>query len=207
MAARYRRLGFIGIPLVAALVGCASSPGSDGPCNPQQLPKLVGITNVNYLLRGVATELCPLTCPPGPNGVATCNERDLSYSVLVPDFQNLDTYVPGSVGLYMGEQMRAALSQQCHSQIVQADFGKYFRLSGDGLAVLTRNPNDIQNDEHRMQDVVVGTYSFQGNKLSLFVRKTQGSTGMIKKMVARDIQYSCQGGQFSIREDASLLRP
>lgn len=207
MAARYRRLGFIGIPLVAALVGCASSPGSDGPCNPQQLPKLVGITNVNYLLRGVANELCPLTCPPGPNGVATCNERDLSHSVLVPDFQNLDTYVPGSVGLYMGEQMRAALSQQCHSQIVQADFGKYFRLSGDGLAVLTHNPNDIQNEEHRMQDVVVGTYSFQGNKLSLFVRKTQGSTGMIKKMVARDIQYSCQGGQFSIREDASLPRP
>lgn len=207
MAARYRRLGFIGIPLVAALVGCASSPGSDGPCNPQQLPKLVGITNVNYLLRGVANELCPLTCPPGPNGVATCNERDLSHSVLVPDFQNLDTYVPGSVGLYMGEQMRAALSQQCHSQIVQADFGKYFRLSGDGLAVLTRNPNDIQNEEHRMQDVVVGTYSFQGNKLSLFVRKTQGSTGMIKKMVARDIQYNCQGGQFSIREDASLPRP
>lgn len=207
MAARYRRLGFIGIPLVAALVGCASSPGSDGPCNPQQLPKLVGITNVNYLLRGVANELCPLTCPPGPNGVATCNERDLSHSVLVPDFQNLDTYVPGSVGLYMGEQMRAALSQQCHSQIVQADFGKYFRLSGDGLAVLTRNPNDIQNEEHRMQDVVVGTYSFQGNKLSLFVRKTQGSTGMIKKMVARDIQYSCQGGQFSIREDASFPRP
>lgn len=207
MAARYRRLGFIGIPLVAALVSCASSPGSDGPCNPQQLPKLVGITNVNYLLRGVANELCPLTCPPGPNGVATCNERDLSHSVLVPDFQNLDTYVPGSVGLYMGEQMRAALSQQCHSQIVQADFGKYFRLSGDGLAVLTRNPNDIQNEEHRMQDVVVGTYSFQGNKLSLFVRKTQGSTGMIKKMVARDIQYSCQGGQFSIREDASLPRP
>lgn len=207
MAARYRRLGFIGIPLVAALVGCASSPGSDGPCNPQQLPKLVGITNVNYLLRGVASELCPLTCPPGPNGMATCHERDLSHSVLVPDFQNLDTYVPGSVGLYMGEQMRAALSQQCHSQIVQADFGKYFRLSGDGLAVLTRNPNDIQNDEHRMQDVVVGTYSFQGNKLSLFVRKTQGSTGMIKKMVARDIQYSCQGGQFSIREDASFPRP
>ncbi|MFW9620713.1 MAG: FlgO family outer membrane protein [Macromonas sp.] len=171
------------------------------------MPKLVGITNVNYLLRGVANELCPLTCPPGPNGVATCNERDLSHSVLVPDFQNLDTYVPGSVGLYMGEQMRAALSQQCHSQIVQADFGKYFRLSGDGLAVLTRNPNDIQNEEHRMQDVVVGTYSFQGNKLSLFVRKTQGSTGMIKKMVARDIQYSCQGGQFSIREDASLPRP
>ncbi len=204
MTTRYR-LGWLGIPLVAALVGCASPSGPTATCSPQQLPKLVGITNVNYLLRGVASELCPLTCPPGRNGVASCQERDLSRSVLVPDFQNLDTYVPGSVGLYMGEQMRAALSQQCASQIVQADFGKYFRLSGDGLAVLTRNPNDIQNDELRTQDVIVGTYSFQGNKLSLFVRKTHGSTGMIKKMVARDIQYSCQGGQYSIVAPSATL--
>ena len=195
MATRYR-LGWLGIPLVAALVGCASPSGPTATCSPQQLPKLVGITNVNYLLRGVGSELCPPTCPPGRNGVAGCEERD---------FQNLDTYVPGSVGLYMGEQMRAALSQQCASQIVQADFGKYFRLSGDGLAVLTRNPNDIQNDELRTQDVVVGTYSFQGNKLSLFVRKTHGSTGMIKKMVARDIQYSCQGGQYSIVAPSATL--
>jgi hypothetical protein len=98
----------------------------------------------------------------------------------------------------MGEQMRAALSMQCHSKIAQIDFGKYFKLTQDGLSALTRNPSEIQHDELKSQDVVVGTYSFQGNKLSVFVRRIQGSSGVIQKMVSNSVTYICRGDEYAI---------
>ncbi len=170
--------------LVAALAACSSVP--DQPCSYRQLPNLLAITDFETLFRTAASDLCPPIQNTG--------------TVLVPDFQNLQTYAPGPTGLYMGEQMRAALSHQCNSPILQVDFGKYLKLNDDGLAVLTRNASDIQANEVRSQNVVVGTYSFQGGKLSVFMRRLNSDNGVIERMVAKEVAYTCDGSAFSLKK-------
>jgi FlgO protein len=169
---------------LGVLAGCASAP--DQPCGYKQLPNLVALTDFEPLFRTAAAELCPPIHSTG--------------AVLVPDFLNLQTYAPGPTGLYMGEQMRAALSHQCNSPIQQVDFGKYLKLNDDGLAVLTRNADEIQASAVRSQDVVVGTYSFQGGKLSMFMRRLNSSNGVIERMVAKEVAYTCDGTALSVKK-------
>ena len=184
--------------LMGGLVAC-STLAPETPCSAQRLPRLVGITNFDRIFRRMAAQLCEPLCSQTPQGVVlSCDERQLSHSVMVPDFLDLQTYTSGPTGLYMGEQMRAALSMQCRSKIAQIDFGKYFKLTQDGWSALTRNPSEIQHDELKSQDVVVGTYSFQGNKLSVFVRRIQGSSGVIQKMVSNSVTYICRGDEYAI---------
>ncbi|MEN9383840.1 MAG: hypothetical protein RL323_983 [Pseudomonadota bacterium] len=182
-AARASRTGWA-LLAAAGLAGCASAP--DQPCSFKQLPNLVGLTDFEPIFRTAAAELCP--------------PANSTSTVLVPDFLNLQTYTPGPTGLYMGEQMRAALSHQCNSPILQVDFGKYFKLNDEGLAVLTRNADEIHTQEVRSQNVVIGTYSFQGGKLSMFMRRLGTGNGVIERMVAKEVSYTCDGTALSLKK-------
>lgn len=179
----------VGLLVVLGLSGCASADHQQ--CAKQGLPQLIAITDVGKVFDDIATGFCPASCQPSANGLQMCDEPGLSRLVLVPDFVSITTYTPGPAGLYMGEQMRAALSQRCHSQIYQAEFGRDLKLSAEGLVSLTRNPGEVVQDEFRGQDILIGTYSYSGNRLSLFARKISGSSGVIAKMISKEIVYSC----------------
>jgi len=94
----------------------------------------------------------------------------------------------------MGELMRGSLNKVCCYKIIQAEFAKYFKLSENGLVVLTRKINEIKKDDYSHSDVIVGTYSYlNNNKVLIFVRKINIGTGKISKMVTREISYNCVG--------------
>ena len=115
-------------------------------------------------------------------------------TVLVTDFVDLKSYVPGESGLLMGELMRGSLNQVCCYKIVQAEFGKYFKLNENGLVSLTRRVSEIKHDGYPQPEAVVGTYNFLNNsKVVLFVRRINTTTGYVTKMVTREIDYSCIG--------------
>jgi len=91
--------------------------------------------------------------------------------------------------------MRGSLSKVCSYKIVQAEFGKYFKLSENGLIVLTRNIREIKKDEYSQSEAIVGTYSYQNNnKIVIFARKINTETGNISRMVTREVNYACAGG-------------
>lgn len=182
----------IGLSLLG-LAGCASTDHQQ--CAKLGLPRLIVLNEVGRVFDDIANGFCPATCPdPGPSAApvtGSCNDPGLSRLVLVPDFVNLTTYTPGATGLYMGEQMRAALSQRCNSKIYQAEFGRDLKLSDEGLVALTRNPAEVVNEEFTGQDVLIGTYAYSGNRLSFFVRKISGAGGVISKMIAKEIEFGC----------------
>jgi hypothetical protein len=176
--------------LLLALVGCAANDHQQ--CGKQGLNQLIATTDVSKLFNDIAADFCPSNCTNHiANGSNTCQDDSLSRLVLVPDFVSVSNYTPGTAGLYMGEQMRAALSQRCNSRIYQAEFGRDLKLSVEGLVALTRNPGEIVKDEFRGQDILIGTYAYSGNRLSLFARKINSTNGVISKMVSREIDYSC----------------
>ncbi len=163
-----------------------------GSCYSRPLPTLLDSTNLKTMFTGMAVELCQSPCTQDCEADRqTCPGDAAKQTTLVTDFANLETYIPGQQGLLMGESMRAALSSACCSKIVQAEFGKHFKLSDQGLVALTRKVDEIRRDEFPYQETVVGTYSFQGSKLALFARKIDSRSGIVSRMVSREINFTC----------------
>jgi hypothetical protein len=108
--------------------------------------------------------------------------------VLVTDFADIQSFQPNQAGLLMGELMRGSLSNVCCYKIIQAEFGKYFKLSENGLVVLTRNATEIKNDEYAKSEAIVGTYSYMNNnKVVIFARRMNTETGKISRMVTKEV--------------------
>jgi hypothetical protein len=178
-----------------------------GPCYGKTLPQLLDSTTLKPLFQEIAYELCTDSCSDcvvrnldgttpklTPN---TCTLEEIRrQTVLVTDFVDLKSYVPGESGLLMGEMMRGSLNQVCCYKIVQTEFGKYFKLNENGLVSLTRRVSEIKHDDYPQPEAVVGTYNYLNNsKVVLFVRRINTTTGYVTKMVTREIDYSCIGRQ------------
>jgi hypothetical protein len=189
---------FIALIISALPAGCASTglfgdtAGSDAgyQLSPRQL---LEHTDLKKIFDGIAMELCTESCGKnsqysGPESLQ-CDEMN-RQTVLVTDFVDLQSFVPNLQGLLMGELMRGSLNNRCCYRIIQTEFSRYFKLSDKGLVVLSRNIQEIKNDEYKQPECVVGTYSFLNNKLIIFARRINTVTGRISKMVTREIAYS-----------------
>lgn len=192
--------------LIFALAGCVTTNegyGYGGACHGKTLPALLDSTDLKALFEDIAAELCVDTCsdcavrtPDVKAGVTVCANREeiKRQTVLVTDFADIQTFVPNQPGLLMGELMRGGLNKVCCYKIVQAEFGKYFKLSENGLIVLTRKANEIKKDEYLQSEAIIGTYNYlNNNKVLVFVRRINTETGKITKMVTRELDYSCMG--------------
>lgn len=179
--------------IVAAGVGLAGCAANDTQqCAKEKLISLVSVAEISQVFDEIAMGFCPNSCSPDPaTGTNSCDTEQLSRLVLVPDYVSITNYLPGVPGLYMGEQLRSALSRRCNSRIYQAELGRDFKLSDDGLVALTRSPGEVTRAEFQGQDMLIGTYAFSGNRLSLFTRKISGSSGVISKMISKELVYSC----------------
>lgn len=192
--------------LFLALTGCAASLAGSGGCSGRTLPVLLDSTDLKALFEDIAAELCVDTCsgcvartPDGKPVANVCANREEinRQTVLVTDFADIQTFIPNQPGLLMGELMRAGLNKVCCYKIVQAEFGKYFKLSENGLIVLTRKSSEIKKDEYVQPEAIVGTYNYlNNNKVLIFVRRINTETGKITKMVTRELDYSCIGRPF-----------
>lgn len=193
--------------VLGLLTGCAASLPSaiGGNCYNKALPMLLDSTDLKALFQDIASELCvdagssdcASRTKEATMNSSSCKSRgDTSrMTVLVTDFADLQSFLPNQSGILMGELMRGGLSKVCCYKIVQAEFGKYFKLSENGLIVLTRNIRDIKNDEYSQSEAIVGTYSYQNNnKIVIFARKINTETGNISRMVTREVNYTCAGG-------------
>jgi len=200
--------------LLLFLAGCLAVSGnapafrSSGGCYQQDFNKLLEYTELKKVFVDIANELCVDTCNDcsrqaglqvktacGQNDKSESSQETVNRTVLVTDFVDIQSFVPKQQGILMGELMRGSLNSNCCYRIVQAEFGKYFKLSESGLVVLSRNVGVIKNDGYKQPECIVGTYSIMNNKLILFVRRINTDTGKISKMVTREITYLCSGKQ------------
>jgi hypothetical protein len=171
------------------------------------LPVLLDSTDLKSLFEDIAAELCVDVCsdcatrvPDDKGNIVNCaNIDDIKrQTVIVTDFADIQTYKPEQSGILMGELMRAALNNVCCYKIIQAEFAKYFKLSETGLVVLTRNANEIKENEYLQSEVIVGTYNYlydynymHRNKVVIFIRRIDQQTGKITRMVTRELDYFC----------------
>lgn len=186
--------------LCAVLPGCvANIPATvGGDCYNKTLPGLLDSTDLKALFHDMASELCidkcsdrlALNCGPA-SSCDDVSDKDRA-TVMVTDFADLQSFLPSQPGLLMGELMRSGLNDVCCYKIVQAEFARYFKLSENGLIVLTRQASEIKRNEYSQPEAIVGTYTYLNkNKVLVFVRKINTETGTISKMVTRELTYTC----------------
>lgn len=188
--------------LAGLLSGCGPALPSHlagGGCYGKSLPVLLDSTDLRELFQDIAGDLCSdgsADSSPADGKQPRRYNRDTDNleTVLVTDFADIQTFQPSQSGLLMGELMRGSLNNVCRYRIVQAEFGRYFKLSENGLTLLTRKVNEIKKDEYSQAEAVVGTYNYlNNNKVVIFVRKINMATGRISRMATKEINYSCAG--------------
>jgi len=173
-------------------------------CNGKSFNQLLESTDLKPLFNDIAREFCTEPCSSGSSDPSTkapdknfncsaANDKN-SYSVLVTDFVDIQSFTPASQGLLMGELMRGSLSSVCSTKITQVEFAKFFNLNEKGLVVLSRKVSEIKKDEYDQTEAIVGTYSYLNNKIVIFARKINVVSGKISRMVTREVDYNCAGG-------------
>ena len=197
------------ILLAIVLTGCVTQNTAVrfSACYGKSFNQLLEATELKPLFNDIARELCNEPCvtegTPLPTENADNNSRCLaanekrSYSVLVTDFVDIQSFTPASQGLLMGELMRGSLSSVCSTKITQVEFAKFFNLNEKGLVVLSRKVSEIKKDDYDQTEAIVGTYSYLNNKVVIFARKINVVSGKISRMVTREVDYNCAGGGVS----------
>jgi hypothetical protein len=195
--------------LLITLCGCVAQNRSTrySTCSGKTFNQLLESTELKPLFNDIASELCTEPCvtegftiivdnsQPPPRCSTLGGKQD--YSILITDFVDIQSFTPASQGLLMGELMRGSLSSVCSSKITQVEFAKFFNLNEKGLVVLSRKISEIKKDEYDQTEAIVGTYSYLNNKIVIFARKINVVTGKISRMVTREVNYNCAGGNVS----------
>ena len=195
----------VAVFLAVTLTGCAAQSTAIrySTCYGKTFNQLLESTDLKPLFNDIARELCSEQCAaeggsaPADNAntgrCSAANDKN-SYSILITDFVDIQTFTPASQGLLMGELMRGSLSSICSTKITQVEFAKFFNLNEKGLVVLSRKVSEIKKDEYDQTEAIVGTYSYLNNKIVIFARKINVVTGKISRMVTREVDYNCAGG-------------
>lgn len=158
------------LPLLITLQSCA--PLTQSSCIYQlSAVERVSSAKLEEPLKEIALELC----------------SKAEHPVIIPDFLELKSLKASSIGLMLGELLRSHYSQECKGKIIQVEFPKHFQLTNDGLIALTRNPELIKQQQVSLREAIIGTYSYTDSILRVFVRKIDVDTGVIKKMMTKEI--------------------
>ena len=168
----------------------------NGQCASRYLEQI----ELKVIFQDIAREFCPGFCNNcntlenycGPGAAPHKAPR----SIMVADFVDLQNPQSSQTGALMGELMRGSLNSVCNYSIVQAEFSKYFKLSDKGLVVLSRDLSDLKIDTETQPDCIVGTYSIMNNKLLIFARRINTGSGLISKMVIREVDFECGDGRW-----------
>ncbi len=124
-----------------------------------------------------------------------CLEEDrcVEEVILVTDTVDIRSLTPKRGGMFLSELMRNSVKNICCYRIVQAEFGRYFKLDSRGFVSLTRDASEIRNEDYPFTNAIVTTYSLTKDRLYIFARKINVRTGQIIGFVSRDIAFQCLG--------------
>gem|GEM_PF-2305382 len=143
--------------------------------------ELLAKLDLQPVFHEIAIELC--------NEDTTCVEG----VILITDTVDIKSFVPKRGGMFLSELMRNSVKNNCCYKIIQAEFGKYFKLDSKGFISLTRDASEIKNEGYPFTNAIVSTYSLTRDRLYIFARKINVRTGQIVRFVSRDITFQCLG--------------
>jgi hypothetical protein len=146
--------------------------------------------DLEKVMQDIAYELCNYNGCSCTSGMS----KGCPTTLITTDFVDIKTYRSNKAGMFLNELLRSSMSGVCCSKIVQAEFGKYFRLNEkEGFVSLTRDIDKIKAPQYSNSKAIVSTYSISDSNLYLFVRVVDIHSGKIIRMIKKKVSFMCIG--------------
>jgi hypothetical protein len=140
-------------------------------------------------MRKLLSEVSKEVCLPTPDGVDIGPGARLAY--VVPDVVDIQNYVPGALGISMGELLRASIFNICSVPVRQVELSSAIKFDPNGMVILSRDLNMVKQNTFPAEQAVIGTYHLQRNKLTVVVRRLSLETGLITAIGTREARWRC----------------
>lgn len=113
--------------------------------------------------------------------------------VLVTDFVDLTSLDNFSrLGYVFSNSIKNALIHEYNVNVIEAEVSKYFKISGNGLKILSRNVDNMRTQSFDVKRVLVGTYTYTDEEIIFFVKLINLDTGIIEGSFARKLPMNCE---------------
>ena len=149
----------------------------------------VGRINMRQLLAEVSKEICAAAAQPGDVTSSTS-------AYIIPDMVDVQTYVPGAMGISMGELLRASVFNVCNVPVRQVEVSSAIKFDANGMVILSRDLNQLRQRAFPAETAVIGTYHLQRNKLTVVVRRVSLENSLISAIATREARWSCSSPGF-----------
>jgi hypothetical protein len=149
----------------------------------------VGRINMRQLLAEVSKEICASAAQPSDMTSSTS-------AYIIPDMVDVQTYVPGAMGISMGELLRASVFNVCNVPVRQVEVSSAIKFDANGMVILSRDLNQLRQRAFPAETAVIGTYHLQRNKLTVVVRRVSLENSLISAIATREARWSCSSPGF-----------
>lgn len=126
--------------------------------------------------------------------------------LVVPDVVDVQTLLPGAIGVALGDLLRTAVFDECKLPVRQIDISGKIRLNDDGVTMLSRSLPNGQEKRISAAAAVIGAYSLERGRMTLTVRRLQIEDSTIQKITSRTLTYACRKpaiGRAKFRQELS----
>ncbi len=112
--------------------------------------------------------------------------------IIVTEFVDL-TYLENQskFGYVLSNNIKNSLINDINTKVIEAEVSKYFKISGNGLKILSRDVKKIRTDNLNVKHAVVGTYAYTDQETIVFVKLINLETGIIEGSYSKTLPMNC----------------
>ena len=111
--------------------------------------------------------------------------------IIVTDFVDLGHLENNSkLGYVLSNNIKNTLINQHKATVIEAEVSKYFKISANGLKILSRNIDELRSEYFNIRQAIVGTYTYTAKEIVIFVKLIDLKTGIIKGSYAETLPMS-----------------
>ena len=101
--------------------------------------------------------------------------------LIVSDFVDLNSLENKSaMGYILSNSIKNSLVNLKKIKIIEAELSKNFKISQNGLRVLTRDIKDMKSKDFNVEKAVVGTYTYNEAEIIVFIKLINLKNGLIE---------------------------
>lgn len=107
--------------------------------------------------------------------------NEIPRKLIVTDFVDLNSLKNKSaMGYILSNSVKNSLINLKKIKIIEAELSKNFKISRNGLRVLTRDIKDIKSKDFNVGRAIVGTYTYNEAEIVVFIKLIDLKSGLIE---------------------------
>ncbi len=112
--------------------------------------------------------------------------KQLPAKIIVTDFVDMTSLNNCTkLGYVFSNNIKNSIINNYDIDVIEAEVSKYFKISDNGIKILSRDIKKLRSTSFNIKYAVVGTYTYSHNELIVFVKLINLKTGVIKGSYAK----------------------